>query len=674
VKKSEFKLSAAILVSLALWAFTGSPVFAQSVLVPAGSVWKYLDDGSNQGTLWRGTGFDDSAWSGGPAQLGYGDGDEATVVSYGPDPNNRYVTTYFRHSFDVADPSQFNFLQLRLLRDDGAVLYLNGTEIQRSNMPAGTISYVTLASSTVSGAAEDAFNEYYVDSSDLVSGINVIAVEVNQRRVTSSDISFDLEVFGLEELLHPVRKAPYLIYPDDNSKMQIVWQLYTSDTCHIEWGFRSPVELGNENTFEFGDDSQFSYDLGSEVSFEYGDDHQHSYTIADLPPATTCYYRVVAENDVFTGSFRTAPPRGESEIGFFAYGDTRSNPAIHDQVAGAITSAYAADPELKSLLISVGDLVADGDEEGDWDTEFFAPSYTNIQTMLAALPYQACRGNHEDSGVVFTKYFPYPHESPCYWSFDYGPAHFTVIDQYVSYSPGSAQHTWIVNDLSTTRKPWRFLVFHEPGWSAGGGHGNNTAVQNYIQRCASNMAYRSCLPGIITTTLAPKWDSIQHITTGGGGAPLHTPNLAYPYIVTAASERHFCAVKIDGEVLSFVAISVSGDTLDQFLLNSPVNDIEATVGETASNAIELNDAFPNPFNSATTVTFSLPSASRIELGIFNLIGQRVCILVDADLAAGQHRFIWNGTDDAGRSVSSGKYICRLRSDNQVLSRELVLIK
>jgi len=71
---------------------------AQTTLVSTGSVWKYLDNGSDQGTAWQGPLFDDSSWASGPAQLGYGDGDEATVVNGGP-ATNRFITTYFRHAF-----------------------------------------------------------------------------------------------------------------------------------------------------------------------------------------------------------------------------------------------------------------------------------------------------------------------------------------------------------------------------------------------------------------------------------------------------------------------------------------------------------------------------------------------------------------------------------------------
>src|SRR6476646_6199368 len=122
-----------------------------SALVPAGSVWKYRDDGSDQGTAWRAVAFDDAAWASGPAQLGYGDGDEATLVGFGGNPSAKYVTTYFRRTFSVSNPASVASLHLRLLRDDGAVVYVNGAEVFRSNMPAGTIGYATLASTAIGG-------------------------------------------------------------------------------------------------------------------------------------------------------------------------------------------------------------------------------------------------------------------------------------------------------------------------------------------------------------------------------------------------------------------------------------------------------------------------------------------------------------------------------------------
>ena len=97
-----------------------------AILIPKGATWKYLDDGSDQGSAWRQSDFDDETWKSGPAELGYGDADVVTIVSYGDDENNKHITTYFRHEFHVDDASSVDRLKLALLRDDGAVLYLNG--------------------------------------------------------------------------------------------------------------------------------------------------------------------------------------------------------------------------------------------------------------------------------------------------------------------------------------------------------------------------------------------------------------------------------------------------------------------------------------------------------------------------------------------------------------------
>jgi len=173
---------------------SGGALGPAETLIAQGAAWKYLDDGSDQGTAWRGVSFDDSGWSTGNAQLGYGDGDEAKVVGYGPNANAKYVTTYFRHAFDVADASGYVTLQLRLLRDDGAVVYLNGTEVVRSNMPSGPISYTTTASANLTGADESTFVEFTASPALLVRGTNVMAVEVHQFSGTSADISFDLSL------------------------------------------------------------------------------------------------------------------------------------------------------------------------------------------------------------------------------------------------------------------------------------------------------------------------------------------------------------------------------------------------------------------------------------------------------------------------------------------------
>ena len=183
-------------LSCFLWPSVSS---AQTVFVPPGAAWKFLDNGSNQGSEWRATNFNDTAWASGPAELGYGDAadgrPERTVVNDGTNANAKFITTYFRHAF-VAAPASFTNVVLGVVRDDGAVVYLNGTEVWRSNMPAGTIGYTTVASTSVGSGDEAVFFRTNLNPTVIRAGTNVFAVEIHQSSASSSDISFDLFLAG----------------------------------------------------------------------------------------------------------------------------------------------------------------------------------------------------------------------------------------------------------------------------------------------------------------------------------------------------------------------------------------------------------------------------------------------------------------------------------------------
>ena len=167
-------------------------------LISLGATWKYHDTGANLGSGWRELNASEAGWNTGRAPLGYGDGDESTIVRFGNDPQNKHLTTYFRHSFTVPDPTNIAKLNLRLLRDDGAVIYLNGTEVFRSNMPDGAIAFDTRASSAAGDEDESvALHTAAINPALLQVGRNVLAVEVHQAAPDSSDLSFDLELNAL---------------------------------------------------------------------------------------------------------------------------------------------------------------------------------------------------------------------------------------------------------------------------------------------------------------------------------------------------------------------------------------------------------------------------------------------------------------------------------------------
>lgn len=167
----------------------------ETVVFPRGSEWKYLDNGSDQGTAWYATNFNDSTWASGLAELGYGDNDEATVLSWIPYNGGKNPCTYFRTNFNLtALPTAAQKVGLKIKRDDGVVIYINGQEVLRDNMPSGPITHLTYATGIVDGSNESTFFYYQIPDSFLTLGNNVIAARVHQDRPTSSDISFDFEI------------------------------------------------------------------------------------------------------------------------------------------------------------------------------------------------------------------------------------------------------------------------------------------------------------------------------------------------------------------------------------------------------------------------------------------------------------------------------------------------
>lgn len=157
---------------------------ATGPVLPFGSVWKYQDSGVDPGPGWNLPGFDDSAWASGPGQLGYGDGDEATVLTRTV-PSQTSV--YFRKTITVNGPvAQAN---LRVLFDDGFVVFVNGRQVFSRNVDKG---YEHFRYATASTENEQVSGTLPTDA--FVQGENTIAVIVKQNGGTSPDLSFDLEL------------------------------------------------------------------------------------------------------------------------------------------------------------------------------------------------------------------------------------------------------------------------------------------------------------------------------------------------------------------------------------------------------------------------------------------------------------------------------------------------
>ena len=402
-------------------------------------------------------------------------------------------------------------------------------------------------------------------------------------------------------LTSPFLKDPYLIYSGNVGEMDVVWQMEDTQECTIEWGVDT------------------TYSMGSAQTTEYGTEHMHSYTITGLSPATKYCYQVSCAGTYLPGDFYSAPEEGASSVSLMVYGDTRTNYTVHDSVAALMVSQYEAQPEYQTLVLATGDLVVFGAEEVSWQNQFFRDDMTNMRQRMREVPFTSCLGNHElyESGYtgvdmdtpLFGMYFPYPYVDRRYWSFDYGPVHVTVVDQYPGdydpYGPGllwDAELAWIESDLSSTSKEWKLVVLHEPGWSNGAEHENNPDVQELLQPLCEEYGVQMVFAGHNHSYGRACKNGVHHITTGGGGAPLRTPKPGYPNVITAFMTYHFCMLDIDQDILSMIVVDWEGATIDSFTIDNSqtVNYLLGSVtldggpGSVEDVLIEAGSASDNP--------------------------------------------------------------------------------
>jgi len=485
INPSDFTYSAAVNVEIAAGAFkdlsnnnyTGivdattwnfsiqsAPASGPQTLIAYNSSWKYLDNGSNQGTGWRATGFSDATWATGNAQLGYGDGDEATVLSFGPDANNKYVTTYFRKTFSVSNPSLFTTVLGNVKRDDGVAIYVNGTEVFRNNLAAGA-AYNTLGTlASDDGATAVAFS---FSPSVLVSGNNVIAVEIHQNAANSSDISFDLELIGTDVV--SLTRGPYMNMNLQNSVV-IRWRTDAANNSKVNFG-TSPGNLSqsvtdNTNTTE------------------------HIVTLTGLTPNTLYYYSVGSTTQTLQGDannyFKTMPVAGSTEkIRVLAMGDMGDNSSNQVAVRNAYLNFNGSN--YTNVWLLLGDNAYDNGTETEYQTNFFNIYQGNLTKNHVLWPSP---GNHDyanssarqaDHNIPYYSIFNLPtngqaggvaSNNEAFYSYNYGNVHFVSLDSYGwetgntrLYDTTGPQMTWLKQDLAANTQPWTVIYFHHPPYT-----------------------------------------------------------------------------------------------------------------------------------------------------------------------------------------------------------------
>ncbi len=168
----------------ALAVMTSSALQAQTFIFNKNSSWSYKDNNQAQPSQWKDKTYDISTWSSGNGPLGYGD-PVTTQTATG------LITAYFAKDITVNLADLTDNMEMGIMRDDGIVVYLNGEEIIRDNMPTGVIDFNTWSSTTIDGAAENTYNLFTIPKAKFVNGTNRISIELHNRGATSSDLRID---------------------------------------------------------------------------------------------------------------------------------------------------------------------------------------------------------------------------------------------------------------------------------------------------------------------------------------------------------------------------------------------------------------------------------------------------------------------------------------------------
>lgn len=310
----------------------------------------------------------------------------------------------------------------------------------------------------------------------------------------------------------------------------------------------------------------------------------HEITISGLKEETIYHYqvssevptklkqevqRIVSEDSVF----KTAV-RGNYPFCFAVYGDNRGGSKRHARIAEAIAH------KRPDIVLHVGDVVPRGRDYEDWGKHFFEPA----KNLLKNTPFYIAIGNHEENAQWFYDFVSYP-EPKNYYSFDYGNAHFTIIDsnkivqEDIATSdlrPGGPQYEWLEKDLKSSHSEWKFVFFHHSPYSSMPGYPmvgiEAMKIISLFERYDVDIVFSGHVHNYERTyplknNKADLKNGIIYIVTGGGGAPLYSLKEKRSFFTAeSAITHHYCLVNIVEKYFQMMVYDIDGKLLDHLII------------------------------------------------------------------------------------------------------------
>jgi predicted phosphodiesterase len=535
---------------------------AQGPLVPVGATCRYFKgrrEPSIPSTLWRRVAFDDSSWLSGPTGIGYGDGDDATTLA---DMTNAYLSVYLRLRFDVPSPAAIAGLELNVDYDDGFVAYLNGVEVARRGLSGEPVPFSARADDHEASHQPASPIEAIplCDAEELlVTGTNVLAIQVHNSALSSSDLTMIPELDAIPR--DPPSDGPYL-------------QLARPDSVLVRWHTNVP----GGSTVEYG-----PYEVPASFPLSFSNaapvtDHQ--VLLSGLSPGSHYSYRVGGDGEVRSDdlTFWTLVRPATRTFDFAVVGDSGTGEYQQIEIGKRIRERRP------DFWLHAGDLVNPAGEAQDYDQQVLVP----YKAAISGACLFPAMGDHdlltrggEAWKDVFSTFANNPGSSETWYSFDVGNAHFTVIDAAQDYHAGTPMGDWLRTDVAVPNRCWRFVVMHQPLYTS-----DPQSTLPEVQAMRADLApifeaagvdvvfaghvhaYERTFPLAAGAPVAqgtePNYTDPPgpvYVVTGGGGLPLDPiPGDA----LTAHSESrfNFVWVQISDSVLTLEARDQAGTLFD----------------------------------------------------------------------------------------------------------------
>ena len=299
----------------------------------------------------------------------------------------------------------------------------------------------------------------------------------------------------------------------------------------------------------------------------------HAVTLDGLDEGWEYYYRVGSASADGSSvasegaSFRTAPP-DDSPFSFATYGDDMRVHEAHRRNAD-LARAYRA-----TICVGTGD--AAQDVIGRYKGDFFDCTHE----LLKFTPWFATMGNHDSPNEGYFRYFSYP--EPRYWyAFNYGCAHFAVLNSNLDYRPGSEQWVWLERDLETFRDArWKFVFFHHPPFCS-----NNCEIPQTRVLCSLFEEHGVDIVYNAHATIYERFhpltggrydgeNGVVYLVSGGGGYDMSLPpsqfwDHIHPFSAMNKAANHFLLTHVAPDECRVRAIDNRDRIIDTLTLTKP---------------------------------------------------------------------------------------------------------